>query len=192
MTSTMQKPNSNRNGRTGMSVETPEKEKETRGRKVTCKADLGNGATCELYKDHADTNGKPTPHQAIDLTEQDLALEFMPADEIQNIVRSVAERSPAQKAVDANIHAVHAEWVKQGSKSDAPVWAALTVAPHKAPKMRRMLRNGADFHAPPVQLKTGGDRFVSEGKHKGMVRIPYAVMDRRKYTKATEKTEATK
>jgi hypothetical protein len=166
-----------------MSVETPEKV-ETRGRKAMCKADLGNGAVCELNKDHSGD------HQAIDLTEKDLALEFMPEDEVNQIVRSVAERSPAQKTIDANIHAVHAEWVKQGSKTDTPVWAAQTVAPHKAQKMRRMLRNAADFHNPPVQLKTGADRFVSEGKNKGMVRIPYAVMDRRKYNKATEKSEA--
>ena len=183
--------NSNRNGRTGMSVETPEKEKtETRGRKAMCKADLGNGAVCELNAGHADKDGKPTPHVAIDITDTDLNMEFLPADEVAGITRSVAERSDAQKAIDRNVDQVHKAWLESGAKTDTPVWAAQTVAPHKAAKMRRMLRNAADFHQPPVQLKTGADKFIADGKHKGMVRIPYAVMNRRKYEKAS--TEAAK
>jgi hypothetical protein len=164
------------NGRTGQ-VSTATQEQpattETRGRKKLCGFDMGNGASCELTQGH---EGK---HLTIDISDADLEMSFIPADEVPTITRSVQERKPEQIKIDGNVDAVYKEWLKQGAQTDAPLWARVTVAPHKVQKMQRMLRRAADDHKPPVQLRLGTPKNVAGGK----VQVPFAAVNRRVYNR---------
>ena len=177
--------NSNRNGRTGnpVSTETVERTESTRGRKPLCGHDMGDGVKCELNKGHTGN------HLTIDLSDDDLAAEFIPADEVPTVVRSTAVRSPEQLKVDDAVESNYQEWRKAGAKVDEPRWSRFTVAPHKAKKIRSMLRNAADNRkAGAVQLRVGENKFVqvkdkSTGKTVMKTQIPFAILDRRKYEK---------
>lgn len=168
-----------------MSTATVERTESTRGRKPLCGEDLGNGAKCELPKGH----DPKMPHTAIEITDDDLTAEFVPANEVPTVVRSTAVRSPEQLKVDDAVEQNYQEWRKAGSKPDEPKWSRFTVAPHKAQKMRSMLRNAADNRkAGAVQLKLGDNNFVqvkdkATGKPVMKTQIPFAIMDRRKYQK---------
>lgn len=176
--------NQNRNGRTGTAMTaTAEETTTTRGRKPLCGHDLGNGAKCELDKGH----DPKMQHTTIDITDDDLEAEFIPADEVPTVVKSTAVRPPEQLKVDDAVEKNYQEWRSAGSHADAPIWSRFTVAPHKAKKMRSMLRNAADNRkAGPVQLRLGDNKFVKVGTGKEAVmktQIPFAILDRRKYEK---------
>lgn len=142
------------------------------GRKVLCAADLGNGAKCELWKDHAGE------HDSLEITGSDLDMEFMADDEVASLVRTVAVRSAEQIAVDKALDRNYQEWLKRGADSDKPVWSKFTVASAKARKMRNFLRNAADQHEPPIQVR------ISESfQPGGVVVIAFAAGKRRAYNR---------
>jgi len=178
-------PEQNRGGAQSASEQASEQAgKETRGRKELCKADLGNGATCELPKGHP-TDGPNNGHRTIILTAEELTGEFLSDDEIAQVARSAGVPDEKQVMVNQQIDRAWQEWLRRGGKPEddsdetAPVWIGFKVETAKAQKMRRMLRIAADTHTPPVQLKKGAERMKD-----GQTMIPVGVTRRRKYEKS--------
>jgi hypothetical protein len=182
----------NINGRTGQEVtatvtETPATGN-ARGRKPQCNHDLGNGKKCELNKGHELLDPKDPgyvkDHSSLDITEADLEMEFIPADEVPQVVRTTTqEKDPMRKVVADRVHAVYNEWVKQGSKPDVTIYARFTTTPEKAKKVRNWLRLEADAHTPPLQLKANmANVFVKGGK----VQVPFGITQRRAYNRNSE------
>jgi hypothetical protein len=144
------------------------------GRKALCKADMGNGDTCGLWKNHDGEHNT----LAFDLSELDD--EEMTPEEIAAI--SVAERSADQVAIDEKVAANYAAWVKAGSDKSHPLWKKFPPVPApKAEKLRRMLRAASDYHNPPVQVR------VDEALVGSNIRIAYAALTRRAYNKDGDK-----
>src|SRR5215475_3755511 len=79
------------------------------GRKPMCKADLGNGAFCELNKGHTGE------HRTIVLTSDELSGGFLSDAEIASVV-TVRSGVPDEKqlAVNAEVDKVFKEWLKRG------------------------------------------------------------------------------
>jgi hypothetical protein len=140
------------------------------GRKTTCKHETPDGP-CVLWLNH------PGEHDAGMLEESDLT-ELVPTDdEIAEL--SIAERDSVQVAFDEKVAANFREFVKAGS--DKPQWRKLEVRVAMSETYQRKLRNGADYHNPPVGVRINAS-FIPGGK----VRILYAAITRREYKRTAK------
>jgi hypothetical protein len=135
------------------------------GRKTTCKHPTPDGP-CVLWLNH------DGPHDAGMLEETDLTDVVPDAETIASL--SIAERDALQVMFDEKIAVNFDEFVKAGS--DKPQWRQLEVRAAMSELYQRRLRNGADYHNPPVGVRINAS-FVPGGK----VRILYAAVTRREY-----------
>jgi len=155
------------------------------GRKAVCNADMGEAGKCALWLGHADADGNPTPHDSLDISDDDLESEFMAEDEIADVVVSPAVRDKRQLKVDADLDKNYQEWVRRGSDTAKPVWSKYTVQRAKARKIRSMLRNAADHHDPKIQVRIS-DKFIAGDQ----TVIAYAGMKRREYDNTKRQANA--
>jgi hypothetical protein len=135
------------------------------GRKTTCKVPTPDGP-CVLWLNHEG------PHDSGMLDETDLTDSIPDPEEIAAL--SIAERDALQVMFDEKIAVNFREFVKAGS--DKPQWRKLEVRASMSELYQRRLRNGADYHNPPVGVRINAS-FVPGGK----VRIMYAAVTRREY-----------
>jgi hypothetical protein len=148
-----------------------------RGRKPKCGHDMGNGLTCELNKDH---EGK---HDALELTEDDFTLVFVPAEKVQKVRTSTKAPDPMFRFAQERIEQVYKAWVEAGASDENLIYGQVTVKPELKAKIVNYLRRAASARKPtPVGLHWGESSFVKGGR----VAIPFAVTERRKYEPKNE------